>query len=320
MALTTVVYDADSDGDEVWHVDDHGNGLLPAPSGAQRRLCVLTATTAADLLTLIGQAHGLDAAPDADTTTPRPLATVPPTTLTDRPVRLTVLGELSLTVNDQPVGIRRTRAGRSSSSSRPIRKASPAATSSPPSGPDHHRPPSPTGSTAPSATYAPTSDRGFTPTASSSTAATVTPSTPTWSTSTSGICTPQPTPPPPRSPPPTVAAPITTSSPTTVNWPPDKPGPGSNRTGRRSRHHVVNAYTDLADSTPAAEAIELLREAITVDPYNDHLHHRAVDTLIDLGDHTAATRLHDIYLQRLTTAGLQPSSDTRDLANRTSRR
>ena len=46
-----------------------------------------------------------------------------------------------------------------------------------------------------------------------------------------------------------------------------------------------------------------------MDPYNEHLHHRAITALLDLGDHTAAARLHDAYLTRLDQAGLQPGSD-----------
>jgi DNA-binding SARP family transcriptional activator len=322
MALTTVVYDADSDADadQVWHVDDNGNVLLPAPSGAQRRLCVLTATTAADLLTLIGQAHGLDAAPDADTATPRPLATVPPTTVTDRPVRLTVLGELSLTVNDQPVGIRRTAgwqilvllaAHPEGLTGRDIITAVW---------------PGPPPATITNRLYSTLSDlrtylrprlhadglivhRGHRYALDPHLV-----DVDLWHLRTAAHA---------------AATAITTTDRRRAHhdvithhgelaagqtWPWLEPH------RETIRHHVVDAYADLADSIPAAEAIELLRHAIAVDPYNEHLHHRAVDALIDLGDHTAATRLHDTYLQRLTTAGMQPGSDTRDLANRTSRR
>jgi DNA-binding SARP family transcriptional activator len=74
------------------------------------------------------------------------------------------------------------------------------------------------------------------------------------------------------------------------------------------RSHVLDAYTDLTDQLPAADALPLLRQAIVVDPYNEHLHHRAITALADLGNHTAAARLRDTYLERLATAGLQPES------------
>jgi hypothetical protein len=52
-----------------------------------------------------------------------------------------------------------------------------------------------------------------------------------------------------------------------------------------------------------------LREAITVDPYNEHLHHRTITALLELGDHSAAARLHDAYLTRLDQTGLEPGGD-----------
>jgi DNA-binding SARP family transcriptional activator len=82
------------------------------------------------------------------------------------------------------------------------------------------------------------------------------------------------------------------------------------------RDHVINAYADLIEGLPAAQAIELLREAISVDPYNEDLHRRAINTLIDLGDQAAAARLHDAYLHRIAVAGLQPSTDMHRLATK----
>jgi two-component SAPR family response regulator len=76
------------------------------------------------------------------------------------------------------------------------------------------------------------------------------------------------------------------------------------------RNRVVDAYADLTDQVPAVDALPLLREAITVDPYNEHLHHRTIAALPDLGDHPAATRLHAAYLARLTNTGLQPGTST----------
>jgi DNA-binding SARP family transcriptional activator len=74
------------------------------------------------------------------------------------------------------------------------------------------------------------------------------------------------------------------------------------------RNHVLDAYTDLTDQLPAADVLPLLREAITVDPYNEQLHHRTITALADLGNHTAAARLLDTYLERLARAGLHPGS------------
>jgi DNA-binding SARP family transcriptional activator len=79
------------------------------------------------------------------------------------------------------------------------------------------------------------------------------------------------------------------------------------------RNQALDAYTDLTEHLPAGEALPLLRQAITVDPYNERLHHRTITALADLGNHTAAARLHDAYLDRLTTAGLQPDVGTTEL-------
>jgi len=79
------------------------------------------------------------------------------------------------------------------------------------------------------------------------------------------------------------------------------------------RHQVISAYADLTDDLPAAEALALLREAITVDPYNEDLHHRTISALIAIGDHPAATRLYHTYTHRLTVAGLTPSTHLNDL-------
>jgi hypothetical protein len=82
------------------------------------------------------------------------------------------------------------------------------------------------------------------------------------------------------------------------------------------RNYVLDAYTDLTDQLPAADALPLLRQAITVDPYNQQLHHRTITALADLGNHTAAARLLDTYLERLATAGLQPASIITKLGQR----
>jgi DNA-binding SARP family transcriptional activator len=80
------------------------------------------------------------------------------------------------------------------------------------------------------------------------------------------------------------------------------------------RQDVINAYTELTEDLPAGAAIHLLREAINVDPFNEQLHRRAITALIELGDHAAGRRLYEAYLSRLTTAGLQPGPDIHGVA------
>jgi DNA-binding SARP family transcriptional activator len=72
------------------------------------------------------------------------------------------------------------------------------------------------------------------------------------------------------------------------------------------RNHVIDAFTGLTDDLPPSEALPLLRDAIAVDPYNEHLHDRTITALTAVGDHTAAARLRETYTGRLAAAGLQP--------------
>jgi DNA-binding SARP family transcriptional activator len=82
------------------------------------------------------------------------------------------------------------------------------------------------------------------------------------------------------------------------------------------RDHLIDAYTDLTDELPAATAIDLLRHASAVDPYNEDVHRRTLTALIGIGDHSAAARLYDTYTQRLSAAGLRPSTNLIQLAER----
>jgi DNA-binding SARP family transcriptional activator len=82
------------------------------------------------------------------------------------------------------------------------------------------------------------------------------------------------------------------------------------------REHLIDAYVELADELPPTAAIELLHDAIAVDPYNEDVHRRTIAALIDIGDHTAAARLYDTYTQLLGNAGLRPSTELTDLAAR----
>ncbi|RKF19156.1 hypothetical protein [Micromonospora globbae] len=67
------------------------------------------------------------------------------------------------------------------------------------------------------------------------------------------------------------------------------------------------ALTDTADD--ARRALTLLQAAIRIDPYNTHLHTRAVNLLTALGEHHAAHELRDAYARRLTQAGLHRDGD-----------
>ncbi|MEV8510505.1 bacterial transcriptional activator domain-containing protein [Actinoplanes sp. NPDC051475] len=75
------------------------------------------------------------------------------------------------------------------------------------------------------------------------------------------------------------------------------------------RHHIIDAYLRLADGLSADEALPLLGEAVTLNPYNQHLHHRLVTALVKLGDHDAADRLREAYDARLLEAGLLKNDD-----------
>ncbi|MEV0811376.1 hypothetical protein [Micromonospora sp. NPDC050200] len=75
-----------------------------------------------------------------------------------------------------------------------------------------------------------------------------------------------------------------------------------------TRRLAIDAYAAAASAQPEPRAaLALLQGGIRVDPYNEELHHRAVDTLTALGDHTAAADLRHTYTRRLTLAGLPPT-------------
>jgi DNA-binding SARP family transcriptional activator len=323
-AFTTVVFDADTKADTFWHVDADGTVVAPPEPTAQRRLCVLTAQTAADLLSLISHAHGLT--PDTGADIPnapaepeaRPAETaVPPASAAARPVRLNVLGELRLAVDGQPVPVRRTAAwqilvllaahpegvtGRhiittiwpgpppATITNRLYTTLSELRTHLKPYLHDHtlivhrgHR-----------YTLDPDLiDVDLWQLRAASRAATNAITTTDRHRAHRAVITHH-------------HGELATGH----TWPWLAPQ------RETIRDQVVNAYADLVDGLPAGQAIELLSEAITVDPYNEDLHRRAITTLIDVGDHAAAARLRDIYLHRLAAAGLQPSTDVHDLAHR----
>ncbi|GGL92867.1 AfsR/SARP family transcriptional regulator [Micromonospora yangpuensis] len=71
------------------------------------------------------------------------------------------------------------------------------------------------------------------------------------------------------------------------------------------RRHLIDAHTTLAHHTPDPQArLRRLQDALRLDPYNEHLHDLAADTLTTLGDHHTANALLTRYRQRLTDAGL----------------
>ena len=73
------------------------------------------------------------------------------------------------------------------------------------------------------------------------------------------------------------------------------------------RRAVTDAYAHLARTAAPEESIGLLREAINLDPYNEHLHQQAIQALAAIGDYTAITTLHESYTRRLGVAGLEPA-------------
>ncbi|WP_236648450.1 BTAD domain-containing putative transcriptional regulator [Micromonospora sicca] len=86
-----------------------------------------------------------------------------------------------------------------------------------------------------------------------------------------------------------------------------------------TRRHIVDASVALASSeSDPRRALALLQGGIRIDPYNEHLHLRAMKALAALGDHTGITDLCDSYTRRLAAAGLEPSGDLCDAAARLS--
>ncbi|BCJ51810.1 hypothetical protein Asp14428_32850 [Actinoplanes sp. NBRC 14428] len=59
----------------------------------------------------------------------------------------------------------------------------------------------------------------------------------------------------------------------------------------QTRRSVVDACTVLAEHTNPREALDWVRRAISIDPYNEPLHHRAADLLRATGDYNGAADL-----------------------------
>ncbi|MFC8848551.1 MULTISPECIES: hypothetical protein [unclassified Micromonospora] len=74
----------------------------------------------------------------------------------------------------------------------------------------------------------------------------------------------------------------------------------------KTRRHVIDAHIALADHTPdLTMRLHRLQDALRVDPYNEHLHHLAADTLTALDKPQDARALLARYQQRL--AGMAPT-------------
>ncbi|WP_428962969.1 AfsR/SARP family transcriptional regulator [Micromonospora fluostatini] len=70
-----------------------------------------------------------------------------------------------------------------------------------------------------------------------------------------------------------------------------------------TRRHVLDAHIALAGTTPEPSSrLLLLQDALRIDPYNQHLHHLAADALTVLGKHHDANALLTRYQQRLAAA------------------
>ncbi|MGV9976588.1 AfsR/SARP family transcriptional regulator [Micromonospora wenchangensis] len=75
------------------------------------------------------------------------------------------------------------------------------------------------------------------------------------------------------------------------------------------RRHMIDAHTALATNTPDPYTrLHHLQNALRLDPYNEHLHHQAADTLTALGRSQDADGLFTRYYQRLSDAGITPTS------------
>jgi DNA-binding SARP family transcriptional activator len=61
------------------------------------------------------------------------------------------------------------------------------------------------------------------------------------------------------------------------------------------RRDVIDAHLLLAESADPAQAATILRAAAMIDPYNTALHQRAVAALHAAGDHHGATTLHQVH-------------------------
>ncbi|MFB9238148.1 hypothetical protein ACFFWC_21760 [Plantactinospora siamensis] len=84
--------------------------------------------------------------------------------------------------------------------------------------------------------------------------------------------------------------------------------PWIDRPREATRRLVLDAYGHLADTAPDPQtALAFLRQCVRIDPYNDELHRQAAHLLTAAGDYAAATDLANQYARRLTDTGLEPA-------------
>ncbi|WP_212990894.1 AfsR/SARP family transcriptional regulator [Actinoplanes auranticolor] len=67
----------------------------------------------------------------------------------------------------------------------------------------------------------------------------------------------------------------------------------------QTRRTVIDAYATLAEHTDPDEALALLHRAISIDPYNEALHHQAGNLMHAGGDHAGAAELIKRLHQRI---------------------
>jgi DNA-binding SARP family transcriptional activator len=72
------------------------------------------------------------------------------------------------------------------------------------------------------------------------------------------------------------------------------------------RRTVIDACLTLAEHADPDEALTWLRNAITIDPYNEPLHQQAADLLHAAGDHTGAADLLKRLHRRLADGARTP--------------
>jgi DNA-binding SARP family transcriptional activator len=309
-ALTTLTFAGDAPaGRRAWHVGD--DGTLTASTSSGRRLCVLGEQATLDLLLLISQAHGLTPAsthshPDA--TSGDPTTAAEPATTSVPPARLQVLGDCRLTAHGCPVPVRRSAAWQilvwlaAHPAGGTARQLIETVWPGLPAGSITHRLYTTLHDLRAQLTAVldqPLIVRRGERYALDPTAVHVD----LWQLRTAAD---------------RAAAATSTADRHDAHAAVLRQYGGDLAAGHdwgwlaglreTVRNQVIDAYADLTEHLPADEALARLREAITVDPYNERLHHRTITALIDLGNHTAAARLHDAYLDRLRQAGLQPGS------------
>jgi DNA-binding SARP family transcriptional activator len=81
-----------------------------------------------------------------------------------------------------------------------------------------------------------------------------------------------------------------------------------------TRRRVLDAYTALADAADAPTAATLLDAAVAVDPLNEDLHRRAIRAHLAAGQPTQAARVLADLTTRLAAVGEQPEPATTGLA------